>query len=66
MVRTFKNEEEYTMKDDYVEAQKLSYSNQGKIFTLPANILDAIATIPLGFQPLGIASLGNKIAIAAD
>ncbi|MFH1583120.1 MAG: hypothetical protein ABIB72_02260 [Candidatus Falkowbacteria bacterium] len=53
------------MEKDYVQAQNASYSNQGKIFTIPANKLGEIVITPLGFQPLGIASLGNRIAITA-
>jgi len=53
------------MNKDYVQAQAQSYANQGNIFTIPAKMLRSIFTIPLGFQPLGIASRGNRIAIAA-
>lgn len=53
------------MKEEYLKAMAKSYSNQVGRLTVPANQLKGIVEIPLGFQPLGIASQGNRIAIAA-
>lgn len=53
------------MHPNYEEAQKKSYANQTGGITIPANELNGIVEISLGFQPLGISSSGNKIAIAA-
>lgn len=53
------------MDESYVKAMAKSYSNQQGEVVFPADYLGGIMKIPLGFQPLGIASEGNKIAIAA-
>lgn len=53
------------MNKDYAEARKTSYANQNKSLTVGEG-LNKIVTIPLGFQPFGIAALGNnQIAITA-
>lgn len=53
----------------YSEAMKKSYTSQEGGITIPATEVENIVTIPLGFQPLGIASQylngKDRIAIAA-
>jgi hypothetical protein len=53
------------MHPDYEKLQNKSYANQTGGITIPADELGNIVEIPLGFQPLGISSSGNRIAIAA-
>lgn len=53
------------MDEKYVPAMTISYANQKGGITIPADQLNGIVRIPLGFQPLGIASSNNQIAIAA-
>lgn len=53
------------MHPKYEEAQKKSYANQTGGITIPPDELGGIVEISLGFQPLGISSSGNRIAIAA-
>ncbi len=53
------------MHPKYEEAQKKSYANQTGGITIPTDELNGIVEISLGFQPLGISSSGNRIAIAA-
>lgn len=57
------------MSDAYWKTTTKSYSNQQGGITIPAEELNDIVTITLGFQPMGIASKsidnGTRIAIAA-
>lgn len=57
------------MTEGYVQSQKKSYANQAREYLIPAESLGRTYIIPLGFQPLGIASKatadGDLIAIAA-
>ena len=53
------------MQEGYEKAMAKSFSNQLGEMLIPAYKLSHIIEITLGFQPLGIASQGNKIAIAA-
>lgn len=52
------------MTRDYVVAQRASYRPQEKV-VIPKEKLRKIVEIPLGFQPLGIASQSNRVVIAA-
>lgn len=58
-----------TITKAYEQAMKQSYSMQENSITIPADRLDEVVEIPLGFQPLGISSQGmlnaTKVAIAA-
>ncbi len=59
-----------SMTDAYLTAMKASYANQEGGITIPADQLDSVVEIPLGFQPMGIASRpntdgGDEVVIAA-
>ena len=59
------------MTEAYLAAMAKSYANQEGEVTIPADQLDRIVEITLGFQPLGISSrpssdgVGDDVLVAA-
>lgn len=53
-----------SMTEAYRKAMATSYANQEGGITIPPERLGEIVEVHLGFQPLGVSALGNRVAIA--